>query len=205
MLPTLPSLVAPEVVVITATNDDASDDKTWRLWALSYYNDLTLSQEFQPRAAQLSKKAALPLAKNLTTASCRSSNTGPWFLGLCFKKHPAKKEIKKERNKKICMLSRNRKTKSFNAKFLGEIYFFYFDKETLHVYVFNHKGELSSWVLVPCWQVEPGRRIIFLLDLVLVRPRQGIGIENLTIGNMKHNLISYFACSRLVGFLCLMH
>ena len=46
-------------------------------WALSYYSDLTLLQEFQPTAAQLSMKAALPLAKILATASCRSSKTGP--------------------------------------------------------------------------------------------------------------------------------
>ena len=45
--------------------------------ALSYYSDLALSQEFQPMAAQLSMKAALPLSKILATASCRSSNTGP--------------------------------------------------------------------------------------------------------------------------------
>ena len=38
--------------------------------ALSYYSDLTLSQAFQLMAAQLSKKAALPLAKILATASC---------------------------------------------------------------------------------------------------------------------------------------
>ena len=43
----------------------------------SYYSDPTLSQEFQPMAAQLSMKAALPLAKILATASCRSSKTGP--------------------------------------------------------------------------------------------------------------------------------
>ena len=49
-------------------------------WALSYYSDLTLSQEFQPMAAQLSMKAALPLAKILATASCRSSKTGPWIV-----------------------------------------------------------------------------------------------------------------------------
>ena len=46
-------------------------------WALSNYSDLTLSQEFQPMAAQLSMKAALPLAKILVTASCCSSKTGP--------------------------------------------------------------------------------------------------------------------------------
>ena len=45
--------------------------------ALSYYSDLTLSQAFQPMAAQLSKKAVLPLAKILATASYRSSKTGP--------------------------------------------------------------------------------------------------------------------------------
>ena len=45
--------------------------------ALSYCSDLTLSQSFQPMAAQLSKKAALPLAKILATASCRSNKTGP--------------------------------------------------------------------------------------------------------------------------------
>ena len=49
-------------------------------WALSYYSDRTLWQEFQPMAAKLSMKAALPLAKILTTASCRSSKTGPWLL-----------------------------------------------------------------------------------------------------------------------------
>ena len=38
--------------------------------ALSYYSDLTLSQAFQLMAAQLSKKAALPMAKILATASC---------------------------------------------------------------------------------------------------------------------------------------
>ena len=37
---------------------------------LFYYSDLTMSQSFQPMAAQLSKKAALPLAKILATASC---------------------------------------------------------------------------------------------------------------------------------------
>ena len=51
-----------------------------RLGALSYYSDLTLSQEFQPMAAQLSMKAALLLAKVLATSSCRSSKTGPWSL-----------------------------------------------------------------------------------------------------------------------------
>ena len=48
------------------------------LWALHYYSDLMLSQAFQPLATQLSKKAALPLAKIISTASCRSSKTGPW-------------------------------------------------------------------------------------------------------------------------------
>ena len=51
--------------------------------ALSYYSDLTPSQEFQPIAAQLSMKAALPLAKILAKASCRSSNTGPWLATHC--------------------------------------------------------------------------------------------------------------------------
>ena len=36
---------------------------------LSHYSDLMLSQEFQPMAAQLSLKAALPSAKILATAS----------------------------------------------------------------------------------------------------------------------------------------
>ena len=36
-----------------------------------------LLQSFQPMTAQLSKKAALPLATIFTTASCRSSKTGP--------------------------------------------------------------------------------------------------------------------------------
>ena len=46
--------------------------------ALSYYSDLTLSQEFQPMAAQLSKKAALPLAKILAT--CRNNVSNTWTL-----------------------------------------------------------------------------------------------------------------------------
>ena len=46
--------------------------------ALYYYNVLTLSQEFQPMAAQLSMKAALQLAKILATTSCRSRNTELW-------------------------------------------------------------------------------------------------------------------------------
>ena len=45
--------------------------------ALSYYSDLMRSQPFQPMAAKLSKKAVLPLAKILVTASCHNSNTGP--------------------------------------------------------------------------------------------------------------------------------
>ena len=50
-----------------------------RPWALSYNSVPTLSQAFQPMAAQLSKKAALPLAKILATAACHSSETGPRF------------------------------------------------------------------------------------------------------------------------------
>ena len=37
-----------------------------------------MSQEFQPMAAQLSKKAALPLAKIFATCRNNVSNTGPW-------------------------------------------------------------------------------------------------------------------------------
>ena len=48
----------------------------FRYWALYYYSDPTLSQEFQPRAAQLSMKVASPLAKILATASCCGSNAG---------------------------------------------------------------------------------------------------------------------------------
>ena len=44
--------------------------------ALHYYNDLKLSRKFQPMAAQLSMKAAPPLAKILVTASCCRGNTG---------------------------------------------------------------------------------------------------------------------------------
>ena len=46
--------------------------------ALYNYNDLMLSEEFQPMAAQLSMKAVLPLAKILAIPSCRSCNTGLW-------------------------------------------------------------------------------------------------------------------------------
>ena len=52
----------------------------WTRW-LCHYNDLTLSQSFQPMAAQLSIKFALPLTKILATASCRSSNKGPVVEG----------------------------------------------------------------------------------------------------------------------------
>ena len=62
----------------------SSRSAQWLLvpWALSYYSDRTLSQGFQLMAAQLSMKAALPLAKILVTASCRSSKTGPSLLTL---------------------------------------------------------------------------------------------------------------------------
>ena len=46
-------------------------------WAMSYYCDTTLSQEFQPMEQQLSLEAALPLAKRFATASDRCSKTGP--------------------------------------------------------------------------------------------------------------------------------
>ena len=54
------------------------------LWfrALSYYSDLTLSQSFQPMGAQLSKKAALPLAKIIATASCRSGKPRPRYVHM---------------------------------------------------------------------------------------------------------------------------
>ena len=51
--------------------------------ALSYNSELTLSQSFQPMAAQLSKKAALPLAKILVTGSCQNSTSnGSWRQGI---------------------------------------------------------------------------------------------------------------------------
>ena len=46
----------------------------------TYYSELMLSQEFQLMAAQLSMKAAVPLAKTLATASRHSRKTGPWVL-----------------------------------------------------------------------------------------------------------------------------
>ena len=60
---------------------------TWTYRALSYYSDLTLSQSFQPMAAQLSKKAALPLAKILATVSSHSNKTGPSESCLMLKLH----------------------------------------------------------------------------------------------------------------------
>ena len=45
--------------------------------ALSHYCDMTLSQEFYPMGAQLSLKAALPLAERIATASDHCSKTGP--------------------------------------------------------------------------------------------------------------------------------
>ena len=65
------------LVTLYGVMDVASDCITGKTRALSYYSDLTLSQEFQPMAAQLSLKAALPLAKIRATTSCRSSKTGP--------------------------------------------------------------------------------------------------------------------------------
>ena len=53
-----------------------SSGPSWT-WTLSYYSDLTQSQSFQPMAAQLSKKAALQLAKIPATVSCRSSKIWP--------------------------------------------------------------------------------------------------------------------------------
>ena len=53
-----------------------------RTRALSYYSNLTLSQEFQPMAAQLSMKAALPLAKILATASCHDTTMTLTSLGI---------------------------------------------------------------------------------------------------------------------------
>ena len=47
---------------------------------LSYYCDMTLSQEFYPMEAQLSLKAALPMTERLATAEDRCSKTGPWIL-----------------------------------------------------------------------------------------------------------------------------
>ena len=55
--------------------------KALHYWAVSYYSELMLSQEFQTMTAQLSMKAALPLAKILATVSCRSRKTGPWSYG----------------------------------------------------------------------------------------------------------------------------
>ena len=46
--------------------------------ALYYWRFCDTSQEFQPMASQLSKKAALPLAKILATCRNNVSNTGPW-------------------------------------------------------------------------------------------------------------------------------
>ena len=41
-----------------------------------------MSPSFQPMAAQLSKKAVLPLAKIIVTTPCRSSKTGPWKMSV---------------------------------------------------------------------------------------------------------------------------
>ena len=49
--------------------------------ALYYYSDLTLSQSFQLMAAQLSKKATLPLAKILLQCHVTVVKQGPVFKG----------------------------------------------------------------------------------------------------------------------------
>ena len=52
---------------------------------VSYYSDMILSQVFQPMGAQLSLKAALPLAERLVTASNSCSKIGPCDSDLwCF-------------------------------------------------------------------------------------------------------------------------
>ena len=62
------------VAILSANGSAAFKEK-------SFTTELTQSQSYQPMAAQLSKKkAALPLAKILVTASCRTSKTGPWSL-----------------------------------------------------------------------------------------------------------------------------
>ena len=52
------------------------------LWVLYYYCHMSLSQGFQPLAAQLSLKAALPLAERIAIISNRCSNTGLWSVGI---------------------------------------------------------------------------------------------------------------------------
>ena len=58
----------------------------WRRWCcvqvMYYYSDLTLSQEFQSMAAQLSMKAALPLAKILPIAPCILKRRVKWTYFL---------------------------------------------------------------------------------------------------------------------------
>ena len=49
-------------------------------WALYYQRFCDMSQDFQPMASQLSKKAALPLAKILATCHNNVSNTGPCWI-----------------------------------------------------------------------------------------------------------------------------
>ena len=68
---------------ICPRQNHAEHNKAQTVWlnlemyeALSYFSDLTLSQAFQPITA-LSKKAPLPLADILATASYRSSKPGP--------------------------------------------------------------------------------------------------------------------------------
>ena len=43
--------------------------------ALYYYSDMTLSQDFKPMGAQLSMKAALPMAERIATTSDRCNET----------------------------------------------------------------------------------------------------------------------------------
>ena len=64
----LSSLVALQVVVMTTCSATR---------ALFYYCDMTLSQKFEPMAAQLSLKAAMPLTERIATGSDRCSKTGP--------------------------------------------------------------------------------------------------------------------------------
>ena len=64
---TLSEMVANTAMTIIFSGQNVLH--TFYARVLSDYSDLTLSQEFQPMTAQLSMKAALPLAKILATAS----------------------------------------------------------------------------------------------------------------------------------------
>ena len=68
-----------DAVTILSANGSAAFVESCAPIGLKSRDSVILSQSFQPMAAQLSLKAALPLAKSLVTSSYHSNNPGSWL------------------------------------------------------------------------------------------------------------------------------